>query len=43
MGKGSREEKKPKKDVGKKANASAPSAKGLPDGPAKPGAQAKKK
>ena len=43
MGKGSREEKKPKKDTGKKGNASAPSVKDLPAGLAKPGAAAKKK
>ncbi|MBB3996216.1 hypothetical protein [Aureimonas pseudogalii] len=34
MGKGSREEKKPKKVV-EKGNASAPSVKGLPAGPVK--------
>lgn len=42
MGKGSKEAKKPKKVV-EKTNASAPSVKGLPAGPAKAAAPAKKK
>lgn len=41
MGKGSREAKKPKKTV-EKTNASAPSSKGLPEGPAKAGGSKKK-
>lgn len=43
MGKGSKEDRKPKKAAEKKPNASAPSLKGLPAGPVKPSAPAKKK
>jgi hypothetical protein len=41
MGKGSREERKPKKVVIKANAAAAPSSKGLPAGPIKPSAPAK--